>query len=47
MSELSPYGLQDLAAMNARTYDMTEEDRQRWYDEHPVEMFEDDPGEAS
>ena len=36
---LSPAGLQDLAAMNARTYAMTEEDRKRWFKEHPVEMF--------
>jgi hypothetical protein len=32
--------LQDAAAMNARVYDMTPEDYERWYAEHPVEMYE-------
>lgn len=37
---LGAYGLQDLAAMNARVYAMTGEDRERWFREHPVEMYE-------
>lgn len=32
--------LQDAAAMNARVYDMSPEDCERWYAEHPVEMYE-------
>lgn len=38
--KLSAEHLQEIAAMNARTYAMTEEDRERWYAEHPVSMFE-------
>lgn len=36
---LSPAGLQSLAAMNARVYAMTDQDREHWYAEHPVSDF--------
>lgn len=39
MSELSPEHWQDIAAMNARTYAMSEEDRAAWYADHPVSAF--------
>lgn len=39
MSELSPEGWRNVAAMNARTYAMTPEDRDQWFREHPVSMF--------
>jgi hypothetical protein len=41
MSHLSPHGLQDLAAMNARVYAMSDEDREQWYRDHPVSDYED------
>jgi hypothetical protein len=42
MSEnLSPGHQREIAAMNARVYKMTEADREQWYAEHPVSMFED------
>ena len=41
MSDLSPEAWQDIAAMNARVYVMSAEDRERWYREHPVSNFED------
>lgn len=36
----SAEGLQGVAAMNARVYAMSEEDRERWYAEHPVSDYE-------
>ena len=38
---VGPSGLQQLAADNARTWNMSDEDRQRWFAEHPASMFED------
>jgi hypothetical protein len=43
LDRLSAAEVQNLNAMEARVYDMTEEDCERWYAEHPVEMFEEKP----
>jgi hypothetical protein len=37
--DLSPGGRQSLAAMNAHVYAMSEQDRERWYAEHPASSF--------
>ena len=37
----SPEAWQDIAAMNARVYAMNDEDREKWYRDHPVSSFED------
>jgi hypothetical protein len=45
---LSAQGLRDLAAMNACTYAMTPEERDRWFRDHPLSDFEEPdaaPGE--
>ena len=39
MSELSPEHWQNIAAVNAGTYKMSEDDRQQWYADHPVSAF--------
>jgi hypothetical protein len=39
--QLTPEGRQNVAAMNARTYAMSDEDRERWFAEHPVSDFAD------
>lgn len=36
----TPAGRQDIDAMNAQTYKMTPEDREKWYSEHPVSSYE-------
>lgn len=36
----SPADLRELAAVNARTYAMTEEDRDQWYRDHPLSEYE-------
>ena len=41
-SDLTAAERREIAAMNARTYAMPEEDSQRWFSEHPLEMFEGD-----
>lgn len=41
MSNLSPEAWQDIAAMNARTYAMTPEDRAQWFRDHPASSFAD------
>jgi hypothetical protein len=38
---LSPEGEREIAAMNARVYAMSPEDRERWFAEHPVSDFTD------
>lgn len=40
MSDLSPEGLRELAAMNARTYAMSDEERDQWYRDHPLSDYE-------
>lgn len=40
MSDLSAWALQGIAAMNARTYAMDPEDRERWFAEHPVRDYQ-------
>jgi hypothetical protein len=40
VSELSAEGWQQVAAVNARTYAMSDEDREQWYRDNPVSMFE-------
>lgn len=39
MTELGGEGWRNIAAMNARVYAMTAEDREAWYAEHPVASF--------
>lgn len=39
MSELTPEGWRNVAAVNARTYAMSEQDREQWYRDHPVTDF--------
>ena len=41
MSDLSPEGLRDVAAMNAHVYAMSDADRAQWYADHPVSEYED------
>jgi hypothetical protein len=36
---LSPEQRRSIAAMNAGTYAMSDEDCQQWYSEHPLEDF--------
>lgn len=38
--KLSTQELQSLAAMNARVYAMSEQDRERWYRDHPLSDYE-------
>ncbi len=40
MSGLSALGLRDLAAMNARTWAMSDEDRDQWFRDHPLSDYE-------
>lgn len=40
MGELTPQGLQSLAAMNARVYALSEQDRDQWYRDHPLSDYE-------
>ncbi len=40
-ADMSPSGLRELAAMNARVYAMTEAERRNWYARHPVEDYTD------
>lgn len=37
--DMSPSGLRELAAMNARVYAMTEARRDQWYREHPLSDY--------
>lgn len=39
MGDMSPEGLRELAAMNARTYAMSEDDRKQWFRDHPREDY--------
>lgn len=39
MSELSPEDWQQVAAVNAGTYAMTDEDRDKWFRDNPASMF--------
>ena len=39
MNDLTPEHWRDIAAMNARTYAMSEEERTQWYRDHPVSDF--------
>ena len=39
MSDLTPEHWRDIAAMNARTYAMSEAEREQWHADHPVSEF--------
>jgi hypothetical protein len=39
----SPEEARDFAAMNARVYAMSPEDRKAWYYAHPLSMYEPEP----
>lgn len=36
-----PADIRSLNAMNARVYDMTPDEAERWYAEHPLSSYED------